>query len=53
MECEKIGGEIAMHCIGNQARLWLSKLGGDISIHGHNLKPVRNKVKVAAKTWRD
>ena len=38
---EKFDVDIAMHCIGNQARLWPSKLGGDISIHyiggGHNL----------------
>ena len=29
---EKFDVDIAMHCIGNQARLWLSKLSGDISI---------------------
>ena len=23
---------VTLHCIGNQARPWLSKLGGDISI---------------------
>ena len=38
---EKFGVDIATHCIGNQARLWPSKLGGDISIHymggGNNL----------------